>query len=243
MATFMTLVNLVLGRTNEVLLTNGTFSSATGPQLNLQNAVNAAVLDICRREQQWPFIYAQQTLTTVIGQQEYTPSAQIRSIKWNTFGIVRNDAANPAIVASNLAEMDYNLWATRRRSSDQQLATSQYNTPTNVIKGDDGNIILSPPPKQVMTITYDAWATPLSMVNYNDTCVVPDDYNYIIGDGAMYYGYDFRGDEAAKMDTKMKFDSGIKEMQRQLIKPVDSFKSTQVINNRTFNSIPSRFGL
>lgn len=247
MAQFMTLVNLVLGRLNEVLLTSATFPGAQGPQFVMQGAINAAVLTICRREQQWPFIYGEQTFTTVVGQQEYTPPAEVKSIKWNTFGIIRNDAATPPIVAATLTEMDYNLWATRRRMLDQQAATTQFTVPTTVIKGDDGNIILSPPPgpsTQVpYQISYDAWTTPASMVNYNDTCVVPDDFNYIITDGAIYYGYDFRGDEAAKKDAELTFNRGIGEMQRQLIKPVDAFQSTMVVNNRTYNAIPSRFGL
>ena len=243
MATFLTLTNLILGRLNEVQLTSSTFSSATGMQLNMQNAVNAAIYDICRREQQWPFIYSQQTLTTVIGTQSYTPPSNCQAIKWNTFGIVRNDNASPPIVAATLTEMDYNLWATRRRFLDQQLTSTNYSTPTNVIKGDDGSIILSPPPKQVMNITYDAWATPTGLVNYNDSCVIPDSFNYIITDGAMWYGYDFRGDKAAKDDAENKFNSGVKEMQRLLIKPTNAFQSTMVVNNRTFNAIPSRFGL
>ena len=95
--TYMTLVNLALGRLNETLLTSASFSSPVGPQLAMQTAVNAAISDICRRYQLWPFNYGKQTFTTQASTattsgtgaiyNEYTPPATVTSIKWNTFGI------------------------------------------------------------------------------------------------------------------------------------------------------------
>lgn len=243
MATFLTLTNLVLGRLNEVILNSSTFSTATGVQLNIQNAVNAAVADISRREQQWPFNYGQQNFSTVVGVQEYTPPASVSTIKWDTFGITRNDSSSPAIVAATLTELDYNEWARSKRWQDQQANATNWTVPAFVVKGDDGKIILSGPPGQIMNVYYDAWANQAAMVNWNDTCNVPDIYNYVIGDGTIWYGYDFRSDTQAQDRAKSKFDEGVKEIQRQLIKPTDGFKSTMIINTRTMNSIPSRYGL
>lgn len=243
MATFLTLTNLVLGRLNEALLTSSNFSTASGPQLVIQNAVNAAVSDISRRQQEWPFNYGKQNFNTVIGQQEYTPPPTVTTIKWSTFGVLRNDAASPPIVAATLYELDYNQWAKSKRSQDLQAATTQWTVPNAVVKGDDGNIILTGIPGQVMNIYYDAWANPAAMVNWNDTCPIPDVYNYVIGDGTIWYGYDFRSDQQSQDRAKAKFDAGVAEMQRQLIKPTDGFKSTMIVNQRTYNSIPSRYGL
>ena len=245
MATFLTLTNLALTSINEVLLTSATFSGATGPHADMKNAVNAAIFDIMRREQQWPFNYGQQTLTTTVGLQEYTPAASVKNIKWTTFGIARDDNAVPKVVASTLLEMDYNSYCARRRPFDLQSDVTTYAVPDTVVKSDNGNILISPPPRQIMTITYDAWLTPAALVNYSDACNIPDNYNYIIADGAKYYGYNFRGDTGARNEAKAKFDLGIQEMVRELIKPVDSFKSSMIIQTRMYNSgsIPSRFGL
>lgn len=248
MATFLTLTNLALGRINEVILNSVTFSTASGPQLVMQTAINAAISDINRRFQQWPFNYGRQSFITnasVTGsiQNEYTPPSTVTIIKWTTFGVQRDDSATPPIVASTLTEIDYNLWATRIRPQDLQLSTNQFSTPRYVIKGDDGNIILSPPPDTNYTIYYDAWSDPTALVLFSDTCSIPDKYNYIIVDGAMYYGYDFRSDQAAQDRAKTKFDSGVQEMLRELVKPTTGFQSTLIQNNRTFNAIPSRFGL
>lgn len=247
MATFLTLTNLALARQNEVLLTSSTFASATGPQRVSQDAVNAAIFDISRREQQWPFNYSKQTFTTTPGTQEYTPPSTVKVIKWLTFGITANPNATPPIVAVTLDELDYNLWVLTTRARDQNLASNQWTVPNYVVKGDDGNIILSPPPGaasnalQTYSIYYDAWADPSALSAYSDTCSVPDIYNYVITDGAMYYGYDFRSDTGARQEAKAKFDQGVIEMQRELIKPTDSFQSSQIVNQRTFNSIPSRW--
>lgn len=248
MATFLTLTNIALGRINEVLLTSGTFAAASGPQLVMQTAINAAISDINRRYQQWPFNYGQQTFSTIASvtgaiHNEYTPPSTVTVIKWSTFGITRNDAAVPPIVATTLTELDYNLWASRMRPQDLQLSTGGFSTPRYVIKGDDGNIILSSPPDRIYTIYYDAWSDPLALVNFGDICAIPDKYNYVLVDGAMYYGYDFRSDQGAQDRAKAKFDSGVQEMLRELVKPTNGFQSTLIQNNRTFNSIPSRFGL
>lgn len=241
MATFLTLTNLALSRLNEVQLTSGTFAAATGPQMDMQNAVNAAIFDISRREQQWPFNYASQSFTTVAGQQEYTPPSNTKVIKWSTFGITPNLNVTPIITAATLAEVDYNVWATRRRPTDQNMDSTQWSKPQAVIKGDDGNIILSPPPDTVYTVYYDSWADPAPMSLYNDTSSIPDIYNYVITDGSLYYGYVFRSDVVGMQATKSKFDDGITEMQRELIKPTDAFHSGLIVQQRTFNSIPSRF--
>lgn len=245
---YLTLVNLALGRINEVQLTSGSFGQAVGPQLSMQTAINAAIFDISRRYQQWPFNYGQQTFNTLVSstgdiQNEYTPPSTVTIIKWNTFGIQRDDAAIPPVVASTLTNIDYNLWATRIRPLDLQLSSGQFSTPRYVIKGDDGNIILSSPPDAVYTVYYDAWSDPAALVNYSDISVIPDKYNYVLVDGAMVYGYDFRSDQAAQDRAKAKFDMGVQEMLRELVTPTDGFQSTMITNNRTFNSIPSRFGL
>jgi hypothetical protein len=253
MATFLTLTNLALGRINETLLTSGTFPTATGPQLSMQNAINAAIFDISRRYQQWPFNYGTQTFNTQASTKtttgtgsifnEYTPPSTVTVIKWNTFGVQRNDSVTPPIVASTLTEVDYNLWAKNIRPLDLQMSVPNFSTPRYVVKGDDGNIILSPPPDKIYTVYYDAWSDPSALSLYSDSCTIPDKYNYVIVDGALFYGYDFRSDTAAQDRMKAKFDQGVQEMLRELVKPTNGFQSTMISNNRTFNSIPSRFGL
>lgn len=248
MATYLTLVNLALGRINEVQLTSGTFAAATGPQLAMQTAINAAIFDISRRYQQWPFNYGQQTFATTASitgaiANEYTPPPTVTIIKWDTFGVQRDDSATPPIVSATLSPVDYNLWAKRIRPLDLQISTGGFSQPRYVIKGGDGNIILSPPPDTIYTIYYDAWSDPTALALFSDACVIPDKYNYVLVDGAIYYGYDFRSDQAAQDRAKTKFDSGVQEMLRELVKPAGEFQSTMITNNRTFNSIPSRFGL
>lgn len=248
MATFLTLVNLALSRINEVQLNAANFASALGPQQAMQQAVNAALFDISRRYQQWPFNYGKQTFTTIASttgsiNNEYTPPSTVTIIKWNTFGVQRDDAAVPPVVSNTLTEVDYNNWATRVRPQDLQLSTGQFSQPKYVIKGDDGNIIISPPPDTAYIIYYDAWSDPVAMTNATDSCVLPDKYNYVLVDGAIYYGYDFRSDQAAQDRAKTKFDMGVQEIQRELIKPTNGFQSTLIQNNQTFNSIPSRYGL
>ena len=101
MATYLTLVNLALSRINEVQLNSSTFCSVVGgPQLAMQTGVNAAIFDISRRYQQWPFNYGKQTFSTIASttgsiNNEYAVPSTVSVIKWTTFAIARNDAATP----------------------------------------------------------------------------------------------------------------------------------------------------
>lgn len=86
--TFLSLTNRILTALNEVPLTSSNFSTAVGFQLEAQNYIQMAVLDILRvYDYQWPFLYTNNTFNTVIGQKDYTANASAFKINWDTFQI------------------------------------------------------------------------------------------------------------------------------------------------------------
>lgn len=56
--TYLDLTNEVLRELNEVVLTSSTFSSATGIQSFVKDALNKSIFDISNEEPQLPFLSA-----------------------------------------------------------------------------------------------------------------------------------------------------------------------------------------
>lgn len=73
MATFLQLTNRVLVRLNETELTSSNFAGATGFHSQAKEAVNSAIKDVHRAEEEWPFNKAS-------GSQELTPGIQLYSL-------------------------------------------------------------------------------------------------------------------------------------------------------------------
>ncbi len=89
--TYLDLSNEVLRELNEVVLTSGTFASATGIQGFVKDAINKSLFDVANAEPQLPFFsagvsgstdpfYGNVTVATVAGQRWYTLKASSSSI-------------------------------------------------------------------------------------------------------------------------------------------------------------------
>ena len=69
--TFLTLVNDVNKRLNEVELTSSNFASATGFYAHIKDAVNSAIRYINESEYEWPFNHSEKEQTLVAGTTRY----------------------------------------------------------------------------------------------------------------------------------------------------------------------------
>ena len=85
---YIGLANRILEDYNEVLLTNGTFSSAVGFQGAVLDWINDALVDIYTFEDtQWPFLFVTNTFTTTISEGFYTTPSTLLSVDWDSFCI------------------------------------------------------------------------------------------------------------------------------------------------------------
>jgi len=57
---------------------------------------------------------------------------------------------------------------------------------------------------------------------------LPEQYRYVIVDGAMYYVYQFRGDTQAAQLSLNKFEQGIKHLRSIHINRTDYLRDTRV---------------
>lgn len=230
MATYLDLTNQVLRRLNEEQLTSVNFDTAAGVHGLAKEAVLAAVQDISQRSQVWPWLKETQTITTLAGVVKYAPDADVRVIDYETFKLVRDDAATPPIIAATLLPLLYNPYIRYGRPLDEQMDADMWSVPRNVVRNDDNVVILSPPPIVDLEIEYSAWVKAVIMDAFDDVCQIPDDYRLTIIDGAMYYLYMFRTDTENADRIGLKFKGDVDSMVRFLI-PQENSMYVDMVNN------------
>lgn len=93
MATYLSIVNKVLGRFNEVALTSANFNAtSTNFQGTVKNYVNDTLRDIYNAEREWPFlITADNPQTLTAGTQVYSLPTGNVSVDWESFYVASVD--------------------------------------------------------------------------------------------------------------------------------------------------------
>lgn len=238
MATFLTLVNLVCNRLNEVNLTSSSFTATDGAHATIKDSINASIRDIQREYPEWPWNRVSRNFATVAGTVEYTPAADVGNVDWDTFSIQKDTPNN--ITAQWLQPLEFTMYAQYRRSNDQQMTSDQWAKPQYVVRSQSNTFLMSPYPNTVYTIVYDAWTVPDELVAYSDISVIPDKYNSTVVEGALKYMYQFRSDDSAKTMSAELQKEGIAEMLRIEISNPIAFKSTIIPRGNSYSWVASR---
>lgn len=226
---------------NETALTQSNFASATSFNQQAKDAVNAAIKDIIRKYQFWPFIKVQRTITTSSSTNEYSISQALAPINLYTAQIRKDNTATPPIVQSALTYMDYNLYMRYRFPVDAQADSTQYSQPQWFTRPTTGDtLIVSPWPDRAYTISYEVWEIPSDLVNFDDETVIPDQFIDILVNKAVWYAYMFRENLEAAGSIKKEADDGIAQMLRQVVPGFTDAKDPRVTRPRALTG-PSRF--
>ena len=85
--TFLTLVNDINKRLNEVELTSSNFASATGFYAHAKDAVNSGIRYINESEYEWPFNHSEKEQTLVAGTTRYAFPTDAKLIDLNHLGL------------------------------------------------------------------------------------------------------------------------------------------------------------
>ena len=96
MATYVTLINQLLVRLNEVTLdTAGDgFDTVRNVQALAKDAINNAIRNILQTGQEWPFLKTTYTQTMSAGTRTYSFPADFSSVDWDTFYLKKLTSAN-----------------------------------------------------------------------------------------------------------------------------------------------------
>ena len=229
---FLGLVNDVNNRLNEVELTattasvTGTFDTATGYFSFAKDAVNSALRHINQEEFEWPWNHVAETEILAPGQVRYGYPNDAKTINMNTFRIQRSSTFNTPTV--KLKIMSYEEWLEKYADTEYNTNASDRTTPTHIIRTPSRELICYPNPDQAYEMDYEYYRISFELENATDVPTLPEQYRYVIVDGAMHYVYQFRGDTAAANVALQKFTAGIKHLRSIHINRTDYVRDTRV---------------
>lgn len=234
MATYISLVNELLRRLNEVTLdiAGDGFDSVRNVQALAKDAINSSVRLILQTGQEWPFLKTTYTQTLTPGTRQYSFPADYSSADWDTFYIKR--LASKSNGPMRLRAISYEDYIDNHRSSDD--TGDQVNgdsAPTTVYQTYEEKFGVTPVPDAAYEIEYVYWSYPADMTLYDDVCIIPDRFKHVIIDGAMMFMMRFRSNEQSAAMHQNNFDDGIKAMRRVLMDDPLQVRSTVVTRGRT----------
>ncbi len=225
MSDYVTLVNLLLTRLNEVTLDplGDGFDSVRGVQALAKNAVNNSLRTIYQEAQEWPFLKSTFTQTLTAGVREYSYPANYSSSDISTFYLKKNNALDNQ--PRHLPVISYEEYIQEFRVQDDE---GQEGLPERVYQTYGSNFGVSPSPDQAYEVEYVYWSVPVDLQLYNDACVIPSRFDHIITDGAMTYMMNFRSNDQSAEIHKQKFENGIRVMRRILLDDPTYIRSTVI---------------
>ena len=240
--TYLDLSNEVLRELNEVVLTSGSFASATGIQGFVKDAINKSLFDVANAEPQLPFFsagvsgstdpfYGNVTVATVAGQRWYTLKASSSSITsdyaavdWDDFYITTISVSGESApyVSRGLKFITLTDWRRYLRDSENadDADTQVYGEPKYVIRSPDHRKFgLSPIPDKVYNIHFYAYTIPTALSAHGDSIVLPDQYAPIISARTRYYVHQFKDNLQQAAFALEDYKKGMKNMKSNLINP------------------------
>ena len=234
MATYVTLVNELLRRMNEVTLdTAGDgFDSVRNVQALAKDAVNSSIRLILQDGQEWPFLKTTFTQTLTVGTRQYDFPADYSSTDWDTFYLKKLSSENNSPMP--LSVISYEQYIQNVRPSDDTGDQVNGDGPPALVYQTLGTAFgVSPIPNAAYEIEYVYWKFPTDLTAFNDVAIIPDRFKHVVIDGAMMFMMRFRSNEQSAAMHQNNFEDGIKTMRRVLIDDTLFVRSTVVGDSRT----------
>ena len=237
--TYITLVNDVLRRLNEVSLdiAGDGFDSVRNVQALAKDAVNNSIRLILQDGQEWPFLKTTYTQTLTIGTGTYSFPSDMGSVDWDTFFLKKTSGLSAS--PKHLKVINYNDYVQNYRVGDEEGdQVSGIGAPVVVYQTQENKFGVTPLPNAAYEVEYVYFTYPSDLQAYNDTTIIPDRFKHVIIDGAIMYIMRFRSNEQSAAIHQQNFQSGIKAMRRLLLDDNLYVRSTVIerANISSFNS-------
>lgn len=223
---YISLVNDVNNRLNEVELTSANFATATGYFNFAKDAVNSSLRHIQQEEFEWPWNHVEQSDIVIPGTVRYSIPSDAKTVNFKSFRIKRDDSLNVGTI--KLVEITYEEWLDKYADTEYLTGTSNRSTPTHIVRTPSREYILYPNPDQAYEVVFEYYRVGYDLELEGDIPNLPEAYRYVIIDGAMYYVYQFRGDTPSANLALQKFTQGIKHLRSIHINRTLNLRDTRV---------------
>ena len=224
-STYINLCNQTLRRLNEVEIAEADFGSVRGVQALVKDAVKAAVSKINQAEFGWPFNAAEETDTLVVGQTEYTWPQYFKVADWNSFQIQADDGLGVGFNTLKFIEQDE--WYSDYRDADYTETTGR-DMPEFIFPSHGNGYGVSPSPNKAYTLKFRYFMNYSDITNATDVTRIPESYDTVLIDGALYHMYMFKDNMESAQAAYMAFEKGIKDLQTLYINNNVSIRDTRI---------------
>lgn len=225
-STYLSLCNQVLRRLNEVEIAADDFANVRGIQALVKDAVKAAVAKINQAEFEWPFNAAEHTETLVAGQTEYSWPDYFKVSDFNSFQILKDTSLNTGY--KTLSPIDRDVWYKSHRDADYEAGSAGRGIPNYVFPSHGNGFGVSPSPDKTYRIRFRYYLNYSDITNYNDVTRIPDSFDTVIVDGALYHLYMFKDNIESAQAAFMAFEKGIKDLQTLYINNYEYIRDSRV---------------
>jgi hypothetical protein len=223
--TFLSLVNDVNLRLNEVPLTSSNFAGASGVYADNKGHINNAINRINREEFEWPFNHTTKTQTLVVNQSKYPYETDAKSVAFDTFRLKGDLALN--CTSRSLSTIDYE--EVLQKFPDYEFNPEDYSSsPSGVYRRRDMSFGILPPPDQTYDVVYEYYKLPVDMTDWDSVPTIPEQFRWVIIEGAMYHSYMFRGGIEEAAASNELFKQGLKDMRKIFINRSEYARSTVI---------------
>ena len=229
--TYLDVTNEVLSRFNEVELTSANFTGSRGFQTQCKNAVNSAIRHINQKEYAWPFNHNEAEITLVANTTRYALPTSTKLVDYDTFRLVPD--ATKGATGRKLAFIDYKEYI--QKYSVQEDTSGVGGKPTHVFRDPANKYGLYPYPDNTYKIKFDYYVFPADLGSHNDTPTIPERFRHVVADGAVMYGYQFRGEIQQYQISLQRFEEGINNMLSVLGNRHDYVRSTYIPRSNRFS--------
>jgi len=231
---YIGLVNDVNRRLNEVELTSTNFATAKGEYSMIKDAINSAIRFINQHEYEWPFNHVEATETMTAGVIRYAYPADAKTIDFDSFRVKRDDTLGND--TRKLRIISYEEYLEKYIDAEYNSSSANRSIPDYVFRTPSSEFGFVPCPDKAYEVVYEYYRLPVDLVNETDVPSIPEQFRYVIVDGAMYYAYLFRGETQEATVMQSKFLEQIKQMRSLYINRYDYVRSTAIPQNRTYVS-------
>lgn len=221
---YITLVNEVQRRLNEVELTTATFDTARGFHALSKDAINSSIRHINQEEFEWPWNHVEASEVLLADEARYSYPYDAKTINLNTFRIKRDADLNVDTIKLKILSYEEYL----DKYADMEYNSNLSSTPRYVVRTPSRELMFIPTPDKAYEVIYEYFTSSYDLQKADDVPTTPEQYRHVVVDGAMYYAYVFRGDMQSANATVSKFEQGLKNMRSLNINRTNYLRDTRV---------------
>ncbi len=214
MATYLQLVQRVRQETGTAGTGPTTVENQKGQLAQLVTWVAQAYLDILNLWHDWKFLWAEDTVTCVVDQTDYTLAANLRRINEDAVYLT---GGSLGIDKQPVGYIEYDQY---RRNKGWYAGSG---TPAHFTIKPDGKLRLLPAPDDTYTVEYEYWKTPTPLAGNTDNPAFAANYDDVIVWKAVMYWAGFNEAEAEFQKANFHFENAKSALEAKYLPAMEQF--------------------